>query len=106
MLHMETESEVIRKIRYQVDNYDEQQESLQGSEDLYQEEPNLQQHTKLCAPDTNRTTIGIYSITLCQRHGITDLLESLPLFLENNNLSTEIDSYKVSLSNVLISHAN
>jgi hypothetical protein len=63
MLHMATESEVIQKIHYQVDNYDEQQESLQGSE-LFKVESNPQQHVKLCAPDKNSTTIAAYSLTL------------------------------------------
>lgn len=40
---METESEIIRKIRYQVDYYDEQQGVLPKKKDS-----NLQQHIQLC----------------------------------------------------------
>ena len=97
MLHMATESEVIQKIRYQVDNYDEQQEFSQGSE-LSQVEPELQQHIKLCAPNTSCTTIAAYSIILHQRHEITDVFEPLSSFLEQNHLSSDVNSYKVCLS--------
>ena len=95
---MATESEVIWKIHYQVDSYDEQQEFSQGSEELSKLESNPQQHVKLCAPDKTHTTIAAYSITLHQRHGITDVLESLSSFFKQNNLSLDVDSYKVGLS--------
>jgi hypothetical protein len=98
MLHMATESEVIKKIRSHVDNYDELQEYLQGSEELSQVEPNLQQHTKLCAPDKNSTTIAGYSIILHKRHGITDILESLSSFFKQNNISLDVDFFKVGFS--------
>ena len=97
MLHMATESEVIRKLHYQVDNYDEQQESPQGSE-LSKVESNPPQHVKLCAPDKNWTSVAAYSITLHQRHGITDVLESLSSFFKQNNLNSDVYSYKVGLS--------
>lgn len=92
---MATESEVIQKIRYQVDNYDEQQE---GSGELSQVEPGFQYHVRLCAPDKNCTTIAGYSITLFRRHGITNIPESLISYFKQNNLSPDIDSYKVCLN--------
>jgi hypothetical protein len=98
MLHMATESEMIWKIHYQVDNCDEQQEFLQGSEELPKVEFNSQQHVKLCAPDKSSTTIAAYSIILYQRHGVTNVFESLSLFFKQNNLSADVDSYKVCLS--------
>ena len=99
MLHMATELEVIRKLRYQVDNYDEQQELLQGSEELSGKMgSNPQQHIQLCSPDTNRTTISAYSATIHQEHGITDFLESLSLFFERNSLESDVYSYKVSVN--------
>ena len=93
MLHMGTESEIIRKIRYQVDYYDEQHGVLPKRKDS-----NPQQHIQLCSPNTNRTTISAYSVTLQQEHGITDFLESLSLFFERNNQETDVYSYKVGLS--------
>jgi hypothetical protein len=96
MLHMATESEVIRKIRYQVDNYDEQQEFLQGSE-LSKVESSPQQHVKLCAPDRNSTTIAAYCLILHRRHGITDIPESLSSFFKQNDLNSEVGSCKVGL---------
>ena len=72
MLHMATESEVVQKIRYQVDSYDEQQE--QGSKELSQVVPSFQ-HVKLCAPDTNCTTIAAY----CENSANTPFFS--PLFM-------------------------
>lgn len=97
MLRMGTESEVIQKLRYQVDNYDEQQELLQGSEGLSEVDSYSQQHVKLCSPNTNRTTISAYSVTLQLEHGITDFLGSLSQFFERNNLESDIYSCKVGL---------
>jgi len=94
---MAAESEVIRKLRYQVDNYDEQQELLQGSKQLFKEMASgPHQHVQLCSPDTNKTTISVYNITLYQEHGITDFLESLSSFFKRNNWEPDVHSYDVS----------
>ena len=86
MLHMATESEVIQKLRYQVDNYDEQQELLLSSDQLSKEiASDPHQHVQLCSPATNQTTTDAYNITLHREHGITDFLESLSLFFQKNN---------------------
>ena len=95
---MGTELEVIRKLQYQVDNYDEQQGLLQGSEGSPEKDSSPQQHVQLCSPNTNRTTISAYSVTLQQEHGIANFLESLSLFLEKNNLESDVHSYKVGSS--------
>ena len=96
---MATELEVIRKLCYQVDNYDEQQELLQSSEELSGKMgSNPQQHIQLCSPDTNCTTISAYIVTIHQEHGITDFLGSLSLFFERNSLESDVYSYKVSVS--------
>ena len=96
---MEAESEVIQKLRYQVDNWDEQLELLETPEEpLEKMDATHHQHVQLCSPVTQHSTISAYSITLHQEHGITDFLESLSLFLERNNLDPDIHSYKVSLS--------
>ena len=103
MLHMAAESEVIRKLRYQVDNWDEQQVLLQYSEGLSENiGSNPQQHIQLCSPDPQCTTPSAYHTTLHQEHGITDFLESLSLFLEKNSLEPDVHSYKVDLNNVFI----
>jgi len=99
MLHMAAESEVIRKLHYQVDNYDEQQELLQGSKQLSKEmASDPYQHVQLCSPDTNKTTISAYNITLHQEHGITDFLESLSSFFKRKNWEPDVYSYNVSLN--------
>lgn len=96
MLHMATEAEVIQKLRYQVDSYDEQQEFLLGSNQLSKEVVlNSYQHIQLCAPEENATTISAYNITIHQEHGITNFLESLSSFSSKNNWETDVYSYKV-----------
>jgi hypothetical protein len=75
MLHMGTESEVIRKLRYQVDNWDEQQELLKDPQRLSKMiDPSSHQHVQLCSPETNCTTIRAYKITIHQEHGIATFL--------------------------------
>ena len=98
MLHMEAESEVIQKLRCQVDNWDEQQELLENPEEPLEKMDATHQHVQLCAPATLHSTISAYSVTLHQEHGITDFLESLSSFLERHSLDPDIHSYKVSLS--------
>jgi len=96
---MAAESEVIRKLRYQVDNYDEQQELLSGSDQLSKKmtlDPH--QHIQLCSPDTNQTTISAYNTTLCQKHGITDFPKSLSSFFERANWEVDVYSCDVGLS--------
>jgi len=96
---MAAESEVIRKLRYQVDNYDEQQELLSSSDQLSKKiTPNPYQHIQLCSPDTSGTTISAYNTTLCQKHGITDFLKSLSLFFERINWEVDVYSCDVGLS--------
>ena len=96
MLHMATESEVIRKLRYQVDNFDEQQELLKGTVGFSMNKASdPHHHIQLCAPDTTRTTISAYGVTLHQEHGIADFLESLSLFFQRCNLESDVYSYKV-----------
>ena len=98
MLHMATESEVIRKLRYQVDNFDEQQELQEGSGGNSKKmAPDINHHVQLCAPDTNRTTISAYCVTLQQEHGITDFLKSLSSFFKSGNLESDVYSYMVCL---------
>ena len=99
MLHMATESEVIQKLRYQVDNYDEWQELLRDSEEVPRKShSNPQHHAWLCSPETNCATINAYNITLQWEHGITDFLGSLSSFLKRNNLDSDVGSYKVGLN--------
>lgn len=99
MLHMKTESEVIQKLRYQVDYWDEQQDLQPDPEKLPKKmDSNIQQHVQLCSPDTNHTTISAYNVTLHREHGITNFLESLSLFLKRNNLEPDVYSYKVGLN--------
>ena len=96
---MATEAEVIRKLRYQVDNFDEQQELLEGSEGFFKgAAPDPNHHVQLCAPDTNRTTISAYNVTLHREHGIKNFLESLSLFFKRGGLEPDIYSYKVCLN--------
>lgn len=96
---MASESEVIQKLRYQVDNYDEQQELLQG---LKQSSNNVasnpHHHVQLCAPDTNKTTVNAYSITLCREHGITDFPQLLSSFFKQANWEPDVCSYDVGLN--------
>ena len=95
MLHMATESEVIQKLRYQVDNCDE--ELLSTSDQLSGETASdPHQHIQLCSPAVNQTTIDAYNVTLHQTHGIPDFLESLLLFFKRNNWELDIYSCKVS----------
>jgi hypothetical protein len=94
---MAAESEVIRKLRYQVDNYDEQQELLLGSDQLSKRmAPNPHQHVQLCSPDANQTTISAYNTSLHREHGITDFPKSLSSFFKRNNWEVDIYSYDVS----------
>jgi hypothetical protein len=94
---MAAESEVIQKLRYQVDNYDEQRKLLQDSEKSSEEmASDSHQHIQLCSPDRNRTTISAYSITLHQEHGITDFLESLSSLFKRSNWNSDIYSSEVS----------
>jgi len=96
MLHMATEAEVIQKLCYQVDSYDEQQEFLLGSNQLSKEVVlDSYQHIQLCAPEENATTISAYNITLHREHGIENFLESLSSFSLRNNWETDVYSYKV-----------
>ena len=73
MLHMEAESEVIRKLRYQLDNWDEQQELLKKPERFPEESLSHHQHVQLCSPDTNSTTISAYNLIIHREHEILDL---------------------------------
>lgn len=99
MLHMATEAEVIRKLRYQVDNFDEQQELCEGSGEFSKRvAPDPNHRVQLCAPDTNKTTISAYGVTLHREHGITDFLESLSLFFKRGGLEPDVYSYKVCLN--------
>jgi hypothetical protein len=99
MLHMEVESEVIRKLRYQVDNWDDQQDLSNGLKSLSKRMgPGPHPHIWLCSPDARRTTISAYSITISREHGITDFLKSLSMFLEVNDLDSDLDSYEVWLT--------
>ena len=99
MLHMGAESKVVQKLRYQVDNWDEQQELLEKPEEPLEKMDTAQhQHVQLCSPFTHHPTISAYSVVLHREHGITDFLESFSLFLERHNLDPDIHSYKVSLS--------
>jgi len=98
MLHMATESEVIQKLRYQVDNYDEQQGLLQGSEEFSKMASDSYQHILLCSPNTNQTTISAYNVSIHREHGITGFIESLSSFLKRNNLESDLHPYNVGLS--------
>jgi hypothetical protein len=105
MLHMDSESEVIRKLRYQVDNWDEEQEHLKGPErSSNRMDPSLHQHVQLCSPDTNCITISAYSVTIYQEHGITDFLGPLSFFFKRHNLNPDVQSYKVGLILSDLSH--
>ena len=96
MLHMEAESEIIQKMRYQVDNWDEQQELLKGPKKLPQRtDPSLHQHVQLCSSNTNSTSLSAYNVTVYQEHGITDFLESLSSFFKRHNLDPNVQSYEV-----------
>ena len=96
---MEAESEVVQKLRYQVDNWDEQQELLKSPEvPLERMNAIHHHHVQLCSPFTHHPTISAYSVTLHQEHGIPDFLELLSLFLKRCNLDPDVHSYKVSLS--------
>jgi len=96
---MATEAEVIRKLRYQVDNFDEQQELLEGSGGVSKGiNPDPNHCVQLCAPETIKTTIGTYDVTLHWEHGITGFLESLSLFFKMAGLEPDVYSYKVSLN--------
>ena len=89
---------MIRKLRYQVDNFDEQQEHLEGSRGLSKKmAPDPNQHVQLCAPDANRTTISAYNVTLHREHDIADFLGSLSLFFKRSGLEPDVYSYKVCL---------
>ena len=92
---MAAESEVIQKLRYQVDNYDEQQELLQSSGGLSEKiNPNLQQRVQLCSPDANCTTTNAYSVTLHWAHGIMGFLELLSSFFKRSSMESDVSSYK------------
>jgi hypothetical protein len=79
---MKTKSEVIQKIHYQVDNWDDQQELLRGTGKPTEKKATTHhQHVQLCSPNSNQATISAYSVTLHREHGISDFLESLSLFL-------------------------
>jgi hypothetical protein len=95
---MAAESEVIQKLRYQVDNYDEQQELLQSSERLSRTASDSHQHVQLCSPDTNQTTMSAYNLTLQLEHGITDFSESLSWLFKRSSWEADIYSYKVGLN--------
>ena len=95
---MEAESEVIQKLRYQVDSWDEQQELLKSPEEPLGKMNATHQHVQLCSPFIHHPTISAYSVVLHQEHGISDFLESLSLFLKRHNLDPDVHSYKVSLS--------
>jgi hypothetical protein len=96
---MAAESEVIQKLHYQVDNYDEQQKLLQSSEGLSKKmASDPHQHVQLCSPDTNRTIISAYNLTLQQEHGITNFLESFSPFSKRNNWESDTYSYKVGFN--------
>lgn len=97
MLSMATEAEVIQKIRYQVDNYDELQELSQSPKLSEMATSNFHPQTQLCSPEANQTTLSAYNITLHQQHRITDFLESLSRFLEKNNQAPDSDLYEVSI---------
>jgi hypothetical protein len=93
---MATESEVIQKLRYQVDNYDYQHEHLPASEEIPEKINSGSHHVQLCSKGPNRTTISAYNITIHRQHGISDFLDSLSLFLKKNNWDSDVYSYGVS----------
>lgn len=96
---MEAESEVIRKLRYQVDNWDEQQDLFKGPGSLPDEVGSgPHQHVQLCSPDTNCSTISAYNVSIHREHGITDFLELLSFFFKRHNLGLDVQSYKVGLN--------
>lgn len=97
MLSMATEAEVIQKIRYQIDNYDELQELSQNSKLPEVATSNPLPQTQLCSPEANRTTLSAYNITLHQQHEITGFLDSLSTFLGRNNWVPDTDFYEVSV---------
>ena len=99
---MATEAEVIQKIRYQVDNYDELQELSQSSKLSEMGTSNLHPQTQLCSPEANQITLSAYNITLHQQHRITDFLDSLSTFLEKSNKPPDTDLYEVSVWDWLI----
>ena len=93
---MKAESEAIQKLRYQVDNWDQQQELLEGSgRQSRKMDLSLHQHVQLCSPDTNCTTISTFNVSIHREHGIINFLESLSFFFKRHNLCPDVQSYKV-----------